>query len=269
MSAVTALAPAPVRPSYVRVLGGALAGSLVAWLGLAAVVAGADLLGLLERRGTQGIVAGVLSHPFASNGPWSLLADIGVALLLLAVMSAGVAAGVAYATGRRVSWSRVLLFVALTGWAPFLGNRPLGGSLAVVVVAWLVQRWGIDRVPAFLLRQHALAVAAALGAAVLVAVSYAETHPLWTSTAFRAGDAVVVSVHNVGFARVTVVGLMPSTPPHHLPAPPLAISARSFGTLVLPYGCGTAYVATVTYRLLGRTLSAPLAVRIPNGTPCS
>jgi len=268
MSAVTATAPAPVRPPYLRVLGGAVAGSLVAWLGLGAVVMGADLLGLVERRGTQGIVAGVLSHPFASNGPWSLFADLAVAFLLFAVMTAGVAIGVRYATGCSVSWSRVLLFAALTGWAPYLGDRPFGGLFAVVAVAWLVQRWGIDRVPVFALRRHRLAVAVVFVAAAFVAVSYAEAHPLWTSTAFRSGDAVVVSVHNVGLARATVVGLDPPTPPHRLPAPPVEIPARGFGTLVLPYGCGSEYVATVRYRLLGRVLSAPLAVRVLGGKPC-
>lgn len=268
MSAVSAFAPAPVRPPYLRVLGGALAGSLAAWVGLVAVVSGADALGVVERRGPQGIVAGVLSHPFASNGPWSLLADVAVALLLLAVMTAAITTAVAYATGRSVSWSRVLLFVALAGWAPYLGDKPFGGPFALVAVAWLVQRWGIDRAPAFALRRHALAVAAVLAAAALVPASYAETHPLWTSTAFRFGDTVVVSAHNVGFARLTVVALMPPTPPRHSPLPPIDIPAHGFGTLVLPYGCGTAYVATVRYRLLDRTFSAPLAVRIPNGKLC-
>lgn len=170
--------------------------------------------------------------------------------------------------------------VTLTGVAPFLYVQllPWSGPAALLVAAFLIRRFAIDRFSPVRLRlSRWLNAAVAVGVAGLaLTVSFGVTHPLWATNAYTDDDGhIYVQLHNAGLATVTVLGLSeparlqsPFAPPHprrHVEGAVIA-GHSSRAIVLLRRGCGPRDVR-VRYRIFSRVMTARLRAR-PSNLDC-
>lgn len=216
--------------------------------------------------------------PFASNGRWSLAADIAVFVLALGVTTIAIAWQLRgrFAT---VSEGRLLLVLLLTGGAPYVTSGD-GAPLYFLIAVCAVRGWVVKdelRFP----RRPLLVTALLL---VLTIASYGLFHPVWvesvsaTSSPTSKRPTVWLMLHNAGRAsltieRVSAVGFrdarggFPWTSAE-LPVRIAGGHTEAFTLKLQPGTCGGGFRGTVRYRVLGRTMLEPLSLTAPRVRSC-
>jgi hypothetical protein len=262
----------PERPRWLDVTVALVAG----WLG-----AGIALLGLYGAAWGAGAISqpygslsdGINEWPYAGNGAWSVLADIAVLAIALALTTAATS----WVLRRKyalVSDGRLAVALFFAGWLPLTfhpgtgehaGGRGLFGFLLALV---LVRYWVVGRYDGRLRPVTAACLVAAFGAVV---VSYGVLHPLWTAgvfpiTATGKHQSVLVDVHNAARVGVTIDHIDASDvgPAGAQPAR-LHLAPGGHGLIAVRVyqGCGSGVVdLRARYHVFGVALSEVLPVRI-------
>jgi len=211
-------AAAPPEPfGWWRALGALLAGSIVAALGVFAILVVAGRLHLLP---TDLENAGH-GWPWRVDGAWSLLADLGPTLAVALLAAAGIALYVGFRVERPVARWPLALCAVLVGWMPVTqGSRPgllgVSGGAAFLAMWWATHRVAeMPRPAPPVARRTAAVLATALALALgAVSVSYAALHPVtgrpWDgSVTLVAGrsDRVPVELENRGPLAARVLGI--------------------------------------------------------------
>jgi hypothetical protein len=257
------------------------------WLTAALVLGGLYiagwLIGVIGRNGYSGPGLGghaINDWPFASNGTWSLLADVSVFALALGVTTVAIAWQLRgpFAT---VSENRLMVVLLFTGGAPFITPKE-GAPLLFLIAVWAVRAWVVKdelRFP----RHPLLAIGLLL---VLTIASYGLFHPLWVESASATfsqprekRQTVMLVVHNASRAsmkieRVSAGGFTDARagwPWEDATQLPLRIAGGQTAALTLkmqPGTCGNGLTAHLRYRLLGQTLHEPLRVTVPDFRSC-
>jgi hypothetical protein len=246
-------------------------GWFLAALALFVLDVAATLVGAISH--PYGWHAGVVNEwPYASNGDWSVLAN--VAVLGIAVVLATLATSWWLRRKHsRVSDGRLAVVLLVAGWIPLATSRPAGGSAGFLIALVLVRYW-VARHEDRLAPAKAAALLAVLAAVVL---SYGLLHPLWTASVFQPTTRgkqtrVQIFVHNASRAGVSVDRIHES-PPFGAPVRParLHLAPGADGTIVLSVprgGCGTGlFDIHMDYHVFGLALSQTLPARITLGRP--
>jgi hypothetical protein len=241
------------RPSFLRLLWAVLLGYIGAALTLGIAAIALEVLGLLPRPFLH-------PGPFPVSGPWSLDADVVVAVVIVLVAAGWIRGMVADTTDMPVSFGVVALAVAVTGYAPYLALRPLAltGFLALPATTWLVRHYAVDRPP--LLPRPSWRLCVALGVAgLLVFSSYRVYHPLSSpGTGVGSGsdgNFRVLVLNNSGFADLTIVRLQGGSlgEPWARLRLPYSFRSRSSAEVFVAGPTCRARTVAVTYSVLGRT----------------
>jgi hypothetical protein len=252
------------------------------WLTAALVLSGLYLAGsLVGAIGRNTYAAdGPSTHavndwPFAENGTWSLAADLAVFLLALGITTVAVAWQLRelYAT---VAEDRLFVVLLFTGGAPFVVSEK-SAPLFFVVAVWAVRAWVVrDQLR---LSRRLLAIT---GVALLLTVgSYGLFHPVWVQSVSAVSEmpkakrpTVLLMLHNASRGSLLIERLSaggftdagagwPSEPSR---PPPLRVGAGRTEPFILKARlgtCGTGFMATVRYRVLGVTLHEPVRLAAP------
>jgi hypothetical protein len=140
------------------------------------------------------------------------LADLFCTAVVVAVATMMIAGSLETMVKLPVSRPVVAAVVTLTGAAPFsyANFLPASGPGALLVAAFLIQKFAIDRFPQLRVRFSRWlvpAAAAAVGGLALT-VGFGVTHPFWATSAYTdEGGHVIFDLHNAGLADVPVLGL--------------------------------------------------------------
>ena len=237
------------------------------------------LSGLVDDSGTGSRVpSGFVTWPYYPGGWWAVATDVAIAAVVIGVAAVATQRSLARRTGFHLSRVDAIVAVGLTGWWPLLGVHPLRVSaplaflVAVTIVRWRATTENVDeRWPVVPLLAVASVAVAAIGLYVLF-------HPIRLgagvgAASFGTGppDHEIIQLHNAGFADVTLLGLsVPAgvgTPYGLRPAVSLGriagtkLRGRGFLWLTLKRAGCPPHVATLRYRLFGRTMSAPIVLR--------
>jgi hypothetical protein len=253
-------------PSFWRVFWAVLRGYVLALCTLGIPYIAFSQLGFLDEE--QAIST---PGPFPVTGIWSLDADLVLAAVAVLVGAFWIRREVRDAAWRPVSLPIVVGVVALTGYAPMLGLRPveLSGIVALPVSAWLIRRFAVGRDHPLRLPRRVAAAAALLG--LLVVCSYVVFHPL-TSGGFGSGGSPSggsfqsVELRNSGFADLRVLSvtgapLVDAGIGGPRLVPPATLAARSSAWIALSGNPCSTRTVTVRFAVLGRTSSRPFHVQ--------
>jgi hypothetical protein len=223
-------------------------------------------------------VRAINDWPFASNGRWSLVADIAVFVLALGVATIAVAWQLRgrFAT---VSEGRLLVVLMVTGGAPYVTSAD-GAPLYFLIAVCAVRGWVVKdelRFP----RRPLLVTALLL---VLTIASYGLFHPVWvesvsaTSLPTSKRPTVLLMLHNAGRASLTIErvsaagftdarGGFPWTSAE-LPVRIAGGHTEGFTLKLQPGTCGSRFSGSVRYRVLARTMHEPLSLTAPRFRSC-
>ena len=280
----------PPQPGWGWAVGALLGGWIVAGSATFLLYLGADLVGAISHSSaltypSTGVeVHGIALNdwPYPHNGPWSVLANMAVVLLVLVVTTKATSWWMRRSY-ERFSEGRLGLVLLLTGWLPLKMGGPVGGFLGFLVASVLIRHWVVhrqDRLP----NRAAIAI---VGVLATFAAVYGLLHPLWTAympSGTPRADRATIVIHNAAQVPVTVDGFKVSPafnrPPGGFKLTPgstarlrgaFSFPARSdrFLTQPLPQGCGTMRVGIhVHYHVFGIPLSQTVPADVPLGRHC-
>lgn len=281
--------PEPPSPGWLWAVGGLLGGWIVAAAATGVLYLIADSVGAISRTypSYSGAVNGwatpdsgiaINEWPYPDNGLWSLLANVAVVLLVLALTTVATSWWMRRSYDR-FSEGRLALVLLLTGWLPLEAGGPLGGFFGFLVAVLLVRYW-VARHQEHLPNRIAIILVAALAGVVAV---YGVLHPLWTVDVEPSGTAhartATIVINNAAQVPVRVDGFK-VTPPSGFKLLPGRLNglhrafrfpARSERYLVLslPQGCGTPVLRiNVRYHVFGLPLSQAVPARVSLGRNC-
>jgi hypothetical protein len=266
------------RTAWLMVLGWFAAAVVLGGLYLAGTLAGA--IGRNSYAGAGLGVHAINDWPFASNGRWSLLADVSVFALALGVTTIAIAWQLRgpFAT---VSEGRLLVVLFFTGGAPFVTSEDSAPVLFVIAV-WVVRAWVVKdelRFP----RIPLLVVAAAL---VLTIASYGLFHPVWVESATATSSmskskrpTILLTLRNasrtgIRLEEISAGGFTPARAgwPWQLGTPlPVRIPGghtEAFMLRMKSGTCGNGFIANARYRVFGRTLHQPFTLTVSGLRGC-
>ncbi len=247
-------------------------GWLIAALALGGLYVAGWYLGVIGRNESAGHGLGhaINDWPFASNGTWSLLADISVYGLALWVTTIAIAWQLR-GPFERVSEERLLVVLLLTGGAPLVTTHK-SAPLFFLIAIWAVRVWVLKaelRVP----RRPLLATGVVL---VLTIASYGLLHPVWLESASAVVSqpkakrpTVMLLLRNASHAnmtleRVEVLGftdVRSGWPFQGTTRLPLKLAGGKTATLTTHMRsgtCGNGLYVRVRYRVFGKTLHEPI-----------
>jgi hypothetical protein len=218
--------------------------------------------------------AGVVNEwPYFDDSLWSLLANLAVILLALALATT-VTSWWLRRKHAQVSDGRLAVVLLFTGWIPLTTAGPAGGLVGFLVALVLVRHW-VARHEDRLAPKFGALLAAVLGTVVL---SYGLLHPLWTTNVtptISAGKqrSVGIHIHNAARVGVTVDRIEAPGLPYGGPRPArLYLAPGADRTLVLTItgtGCGTDVLGIHTrYHVFGLALSETVPARVRLGPSC-
>jgi hypothetical protein len=195
-----------------RVLWEVIVGCLLATFVLLLPIAGLAYLGVFAWN-TSSFRGWPLRGPYPPDGLWAVSADLFCTAVVVAVATMMIAGSLETMVKLPVSRPVVAAVVTLTGAAPFsyANFPPASGPGALLVAAFLIQKFAIDRFPQLRVRFSRWLVPAAAAAAVgglALTVGFGVTHSLWATSAYTdEGGHVIFDLHNAGLADVPVLGL--------------------------------------------------------------
>jgi hypothetical protein len=256
------------------------------WLTAAVVLGGLYLagsfVGAVGRNSYTGPGLGVHAindWPFASNGWWSLLADVAVFTVALGVTTIAIAWQLRgpFAT---VSEGRLFVVLFFTGGAPLVASED-GAPLYFVIAVCAVRAWVVKdelRFPRRLLLATALLL-------VLTIASYGLLHPVWVESVSATSSppqskrpTVLLMLHNAGRASLTIERVStggfsdaragPPWTSRELPVRIAGGHTEPFTLTLQPGSCGSRLIGAVRYRVLGRTMDEPLRLTAPEVRSC-
>ena len=218
-----------------------------------------------------------LRGPYPADGAWAVCADVFCAAVVIVVATVFIAGSMEAGLKLPVSRAVVAVVVTATGVAPFFYAQllPVSGPVSLLVAAFLIRRFAIDRFEPRRLRFSGWLLPAVLAAVavvgVAVTVSFGVTHPLWAKDSYDQDNHVTFNLHNAGLARVKILSLseparltFPVLPGHRRPVAGITIPAhKSRSISLLRRGCPPADLR-VRYRIFGRTMSTRLRPKPPS-----
>ena len=233
-----------------------------------------------ESSGGDRAPRGVITAPYYPGGPWAIVTDLAVAVVVGAVAAVLAQRILARYTGFHLTRLSAAGIVVLTGWWPLFGVHPirLSGPVAFVV-AVAVARYAAteDHVE---MSWPVVPLLTLAGIAASAIVLYVAFHPV--RLAGGGGEIsfgpeptttshMIVELRNVGFASIEIQGLsvpayvgIPGGP--HPAATATPLTSRRLGgpqrllvTLKRP-GCPP-NVVSLRYRVFGFGMSEPVVLR--------
>jgi hypothetical protein len=170
----------PAPPSWLRVIGAVIGGTLFAWASLFVILLPFAELGFVPVTvdGTSG-----QGWPWRIDDAWSLAADIGPLLVFGAVFAAGVEAFTGGWTGVRGRRLPIAVVAAAVGWIPVNGEREgllaVSGLAGFLAVLWVARQYSVvERRRIRWTRPRVALIAAGVLALAAVSLSYGTLHPL-------------------------------------------------------------------------------------------
>lgn len=264
------------RPGFLRVVWEVIVGCLLAAFVLLLPIVGLAYLGVFAWQ-TSSFREWPLRGPYPPDTLWAVSADVFCAAVVITVTTMMIAGSIETMVELPVSRPVVAVVVTVTGVAPFFYAQllPVGAPVALLVAAFLIRRFAVDRfrqVRIGFSRWVVLAAAAAVCGLALT-VSFGVTHPLWATSAYTDdGDHIIFNLQNSGLAAVTVLGLSeparlsyPITYDYRRPrvAGTLLAGHKSRSIVLLRPGCASDDLR-VRYRVFGRVMSVRLRPKPTN-----
>jgi hypothetical protein len=272
---VTSLALEPLprgRLGWLRTIVGLLIGELAAAMLISLPLFALARLGLRDP-GAALYHSGTATGPFPVNGPWSVAADLELALVVLWVVTTCVCEALRLLGGRDVSSPIVAATIAVTGFAPFFAVHvprvpaEVGFVVAVVVVHYVAVGRGDRRIP---WRPTVIALAVGL----LLPVGYALAHPFrvsavgtWTmGVGANQKPRALVALRNGGLTSATLstvdAPVRAGNAFRPVPLRGLEVAARHDVRLYFPGSRCAPRTIHLRYRMLGRSFAQPLHLSV-------